>query len=85
MNFKNLVYLLLGTTTGAVIGILFAPKTGKETREELTNWLEDKREKGSVAVEEFRKNLPEHKERILEASRKVFKRNEHVTAEKVEA
>jgi len=85
MNFKNITYLLLGATIGTVAGILLAPKTGKETREELRTWLDDKREKSAEAVDEFRKNLPEHKERIIEASRKVFKRNEHVKAEKVEA
>ena len=84
--FKSIAYLLLGATAGAIVGVLFAPKTGKESREELKNWLDEKREKSETAIEEFRKQLPEHKERILQAGRKVFKRNDNMkVAETVEA
>ncbi len=34
-NGKIFGSLLLGTIVGAVVGILFAPKSGKETRDEL--------------------------------------------------
>jgi gas vesicle protein len=44
-------YFISGAVVGTVLGILFAPKAGKETREDLSLWLKEKREKGRV---EFR-------------------------------
>lgn len=37
----------LGVIAGAVMGVLFAPKSGTETRAQLGEWLKDKRDQGS--------------------------------------
>jgi gas vesicle protein len=37
----------LGIIAGAVMGVLFAPKSGTETRAQLGDWLKDKRDQGS--------------------------------------
>ncbi len=87
MNFKNTAYLLLGATAGAILGVLFAPRPGKETRTEVKDWLDEKREKSAVVVEDLRKSLPEQKEKlnaVLDKGRKLFTRNGKEEAEKIE-
>jgi gas vesicle protein len=37
----------IGGATGIVLGVLFAPRTGKETRKQVGTWLTQKRQ-GSV-------------------------------------
>ncbi|MDI9638927.1 YtxH domain-containing protein [Kamptonema cortianum] len=64
---NSLVYLLagfgLGALIGAIAGILFAPKTGAETREELAtrlkeakgkteDWIAEQRAKRSAKAED---------------------------------
>lgn len=56
---KNaLIYLLagfgLGALIGAVAGILFAPKPGTETREELTHKLKEAKDKTEEWINEQR-------------------------------
>jgi gas vesicle protein len=42
-NISNLTYLIGGLGVGSLIGILFAPKAGHETREDLTNTAKEAR------------------------------------------
>jgi gas vesicle protein len=37
---------MFGAAVGAGLGILFAPKAGKDTREQLGDWLKEKRNEG---------------------------------------
>ncbi len=53
--------LLIGGCIGAVLGILYAPKSGKETREEIGRKTEELIEK---AKEDY--------ERVLERSKKTY-------------
>jgi len=47
---------LLGGALGAVLGLLMAPRSGTETRNQLTEGLGDMREKGAKMVEDVRDN-----------------------------
>lgn len=64
---SSLVAFILGAVAGAAAGVLLAPKSGKETREQLTEWLEERRAKG----EEFLAKVKDeggHKKDAIEAA-----------------
>ena len=44
-NLKPLLGLTAGIAIGAVLGVLFAPKSGKDTREQIKGITEDTKEK----------------------------------------
>jgi gas vesicle protein len=78
--------LIVGGLIGAALGILYAPKSGKETREEIRNSAEELLEKAKKQYEEACKKIEkltgrekelyaEKKERLkkaLEAGVKAF-------------
>lgn len=43
-NVTNVGWFVAGLTLGALLGVLFAPKSGKETREDITQSARDGRE-----------------------------------------
>lgn len=63
---RDVVFLLAGAAVGATLGILLAPKAGKETRDQLTDWLKDRREKGNFLLGRLKENMPA-KKRIVAA------------------
>ena len=66
---SSLPYFIGGLALGAVAGILFAPKSGKETREDIAVWLKTRREQGSDLVNKLRDAIPAKKEQVLSAFR----------------
>lgn len=64
---NGLIAFLLGAAAGAAVGLLLAPKSGKETREELAEWLRERRARG----EEFLAKVKEegvHKKDAVQAA-----------------
>jgi gas vesicle protein len=49
--------LIIGGLIGAALGILYAPKSGKETREEICKSTGDALEKAKKSYEEARKKI----------------------------
>lgn len=47
---RTWLYALAGIATGAVMGVLFAPAPGKETRSKMNDWLQHKREQARAAL-----------------------------------
>lgn len=67
--FRAFVYLLFGAAIGGVLGLLFAPRPGDETREQVKDWLDARREEGARAVTELRQRIPEEGRKLTEAIR----------------
>lgn len=68
---KIVLGLLAGLAAGAVLGVLFAPKKGKETRDELSKKAKDLSDTIKTAVNEsgemiadIRKDVRKHAEKI---------------------
>lgn len=64
--------LLIGTMIGGVLGVLFAPEKGSETRKKITGKADDftdaLQEKFNSFLDEAKKEIKEEKEKIMEFS-----------------
>jgi len=74
-------YFLVGIGIGALIGILFAPKSGEETRELLTQ----KAEEGKEYAQRKARELKERAEDLLERGKQVAGQQKDQIAAAVEA
>ncbi len=70
---NRVAWFLTGALIGATIGLLFAPKSGKDTRQ----FLSDKTHQGRDAVTDTGKD-------ILEASRDMFERGRKLVEDAAE-
>lgn len=61
-------YFISGAAVGAALGVLFAPKAGKATREQMAGWLKDKREKTRIEYQAMKE--------ALESGRRTFRAKE---------
>ena len=64
---SNLIFFLAGAAIGAGLGVLFAPKAGKETREQLGDWLKEKREDGGALLAKLKEEGLQKKEALTAA------------------
>lgn len=79
---KVVVALLAGLAAGAVLGVLFAPEKGAETREKLNDSLADLGDALKERAEEQFDQLNDFKEKILTAVKsKVSKADDFVNEE----
>ena len=74
-------YFLVGLGIGAVVGILFAPKSGDETRELLAKKADEGRDYAQKKARELR----ERAEDLLERSKEVATRHKDTLSAAVEA
>ena len=58
-----------GAAVGAALGVLFAPRSGGETREQLADWLKERREKGAELMHTVRDESVAKKDAIVAAAR----------------
>ncbi len=59
---SGLGWFLAGLGMGALIGVLYAPKAGKETREDIVNSALDAKEKAAELVEQGKQKASEYAE-----------------------
>ncbi|MBI2818354.1 MAG: YtxH domain-containing protein [Acidobacteria bacterium] len=71
------IYFLAGLSIGALVGILFAPQSGKETREFIAGRAEDGREYLSRKGRQYREQAAEYVERGKEV---ISQQKEHLAA-----
>lgn len=69
-NGKFVLGTLLGAALGAVAGILYAPKSGKETRKDLGDKAKEIARKGKDFAERESKELKEKAEKVVEDIKK---------------
>jgi gas vesicle protein len=74
-------YFLVGLGIGALVGILFAPKTGEETREYLTQRAEEGKEYAQKKARELR----ERAEDLVDRSKQVASRQKDSLSAAVDA
>src|ERR1700690_3766987 len=72
---------LVGLGIGSLIGILFAPKSGEETRD----YLSSKADEGRDYAQKKARELRERAEDLLERSREVMSRQKDAFSSAVEA
>src|SRR5271167_484687 len=63
-------FFLVGLGIGALVGILFAPKSGEETRE----FLSDKADEGREYAQRKARELRERAEDLIERSKEIMSR-----------
>ncbi|WP_263411342.1 YtxH domain-containing protein [Terriglobus tenax] len=73
-------WFLAGLGIGALVGVLYAPKSGKETREELVLSAKEARDKANQYVEKGKEQLDEYVDR----SRQYYERGRNQWTEYVE-
>ncbi len=64
---SNLLFFLTGAAIGAGLGVLFAPKSGKQTRDQITDWLQDKRDEGEELLAKIKEESLHKKEQVAAA------------------
>lgn len=64
---RGWLYLLGGVAAGAALGVIFAPKAGKETRADIKDWLKRKRARTGEVMEALRERVPEKKNQVVAA------------------
>lgn len=72
-NSKVIVALLAGLAAGAVLGILFAPNKGSETRDKLNQSLKDF---GDAIKDKAAENLSGIKDKVVNSIKSKFKNSE---------
>ncbi len=58
-----------GAAIGAALGVLFAPRAGGETREQLADWLKERREKGADLLHTVKDESLAKREAIVAAAK----------------
>ncbi len=74
-------FFLVGVGIGALLGILFAPKSGEETRD----YLSSKADEGRDYAQRKARELRERAEDLLERSKEIMSKQKDALSSAVEA
>ena len=68
-GFGGALLFVTGAAIGAALGVLFAPRSGGETREQLGDWLKERREKGADLLNTVKDESLAKKDAVIAAAR----------------
>jgi len=68
-GFGGALLFVTGAAIGAALGVLFAPRSGNDTREQLGDWLKERREKGADLLNTVKDESLAKKEAIVNAAK----------------
>jgi gas vesicle protein len=74
-GYSFLVGAAVGGALGAIAGVLFAPQRGVQTREQIADWIKERRDEGSdilARVKEQGQHKTEQLSAALKAGRRAF-------------
>jgi gas vesicle protein len=77
----KLTYLIIGGSIGAVIALLFAPKSGKELREDIADASRKGLEKGKEAASQLQERAGEYYETGREKAGELYQSAQEKAAE----
>lgn len=60
---------IAGAAVGAALGVLLAPRAGKETREQLGEWIKNRREKGEELLARVKEEAAAKKDAVTAAAK----------------
>jgi gas vesicle protein len=66
---SSVFFFLAGAAVGAALGILFAPRTGADTRDQLADWLKERRELGGDLLNKVKEESLAKKEALSAAAK----------------
>ncbi|NNN05638.1 MAG: YtxH domain-containing protein [Elusimicrobia bacterium] len=66
---SGVLLFLTGAAVGAALGVFFAPRAGSETREQLADWLKERRERGGEILDKVKDESGAKKEALLAAAK----------------
>lgn len=78
---SRISFFLVGLGIGALVGILFAPKSGEETRE----YLAAKADEGKEYAQKKARELRERAEDLIERSKEIMARQKDALSSAVDA
>lgn len=78
---SKISYFIVGLGIGTLVGILFAPKSGEETRD----FLSQKADEGREYAQKKARELRERAEDLIERSKEIINREKGSLAAAVEA
>lgn len=65
---SNAAYFLAGAVIAGVVSLLYSTKSGRETREQLGNWLRERREQGAKLVDRTKEKIDD----VVETGKQTF-------------